>query len=121
MGHSHTILRASDQAGSILEKTEENGMIFQGIGLSFQGLEKSGSYITPSWEPAAQALSLFSPRLWGGEGVLMALGFPPVKWSWVPLWSSLRFISQKNVRYFLGFLEESTRNKSLLHLLEEKL
>ena len=33
-------LRASDQAGSILEKTGENRMIFQGIGLSFQGLEE---------------------------------------------------------------------------------
>lgn len=56
-------------------------MIFQGIGLSFQGLEESGSYITPSWEPAALASSPFSPRLQGGAGVLLALTFPPVKWS----------------------------------------
>lgn len=81
MGHSRTILRASDQAGSLLEKTGENRMIFQGIGLSFQGLEESGSYITPSWEPAALASSPFSPRLQGGAGVLLALTFPPVKWS----------------------------------------
>lgn len=64
-GHSHTILRASDQAGCILEKTVENRMIFQGIGLSFQGLEELGSYITPSGKPAALTLSLFSPRFWG--------------------------------------------------------
>lgn len=56
-------------------------MIFQGIGLSFQGLEESGSYITPTWEPAALASSLFSPRLRGGGWVLLALTFPSVKWS----------------------------------------
>lgn len=42
MGHSHTVFRASDQAGFLLKKTGENRMIFQGIGLSFQGLEESG-------------------------------------------------------------------------------
>lgn len=40
MGHSHTALKASDLAGSGLEKTGENRVIFQGIGLSFQGLEE---------------------------------------------------------------------------------
>lgn len=40
-GHSHTVFRASDQAGSLLEKTGENRVIFQGLGLSFQGLGES--------------------------------------------------------------------------------
>ena len=51
-----TSLRASDQAGSILEKTGENRMIFQGIGLSFQGLEELQLY-NPTLEASSPGLA----------------------------------------------------------------
>lgn len=61
-------LRASDQAGSILEKTGENRMIFQGIGLSFQGLEELQLY-NPMLEASSPGLaSLFLPGLQAGVG-----------------------------------------------------
>ena len=72
-------LRASDQAGSILEKTGENRMIFQGIGLSFQGLEELQLY-NPTLEASSPGLASVPPQTPGWCGVLKALAFPPVKW-----------------------------------------
>ena len=64
-------LRASDQAGSILEKTGENRMIFQGIGLSFQGLEELQLY-NPTLEASSPGLASVPPQTPGWCGVLKA-------------------------------------------------
>lgn len=86
-------------------------MIFQGIGLSFQGLEESRSYITQAGSQQRwPCLGSFPDSGWCGARV--ALAFPPVRWSRVPLWATLGFVLWVKRRHLLGILEGSSPRKS---------
>lgn len=56
-------------------------MIFQGIGLSFQGLEELKELYNPKLGASSSGLVSVLPQTPGWCGVLMTLAFPPVKWS----------------------------------------